>query len=122
MKRSFLVVDDYESVRLSAKVIIERSGLIDVDVARSGAEAIEMCRSVHYDAILMDVCMPDMDGVTTAKHIQRIQPKALIFGWSVDPDIAKRMDNVFITTLHKDLRHESVTAICELIDRMLRYG
>lgn len=112
MNRSFLIVDDYEAIRLSAKVIIERSGLADVDIARSGQEAIEMCRAVRYDAILMDICMPEMDGIEAAKKIKIVQPDALIVGWTCEPDFIPKLDKeVFSLIIHKVMQKEAVNKL-----------
>ena len=66
-----LVVDD---VRLNLQVVC---GLLarmkmQVDTAESGAQAIEMASHCHYDVILMDHMMPEMDGITAAKKIREL--------------------------------------------------
>lgn len=66
-----LVVDD---VRLNLQVacgLLARMKM-QVDTAESGAQAIEMASSCHYDVILMDHMMPEMDGITAAKKIREL--------------------------------------------------
>ncbi len=44
-----------------------------VDVASNGREAIEMFKAASYDMILMDIYMPQVDGITASKEIRRIE-------------------------------------------------
>jgi CheY-like chemotaxis protein/HPt (histidine-containing phosphotransfer) domain-containing protein len=44
-----------------------------VDVVGDGAEAVEAVKKVHYDLILMDIQMPEMDGPTATKVIRRLE-------------------------------------------------
>lgn len=66
-----LVVDD---VRLNLQVacgLLARMKM-QVDTAESGLQAIEMTKKCHYDVILMDHMMPEMDGITAAKKIREL--------------------------------------------------
>jgi CheY-like chemotaxis protein len=56
-----LVVDDNTINQQVAREILQRAG-VQVALASSGAEAARMNDEAHYDAILMDIQMPDMDG------------------------------------------------------------
>ena len=56
-----LVVDDNAINQQVASEILQRAG-VRADVASSGAEAARMTGAGHYDAVLMDIQMPDMDG------------------------------------------------------------
>jgi signal transduction histidine kinase/CheY-like chemotaxis protein/ligand-binding sensor domain-containing protein/HPt (histidine-containing phosphotransfer) domain-containing protein len=56
-----LVVDDNSINQQVASEILQRAG-VQVDVASSGAEAARMTDAGNYDAVLMDIQMPDMDG------------------------------------------------------------
>src|SRR5207247_8589041 len=60
-----LLADDDLVNQLVAKSVLSRSGF-HVDVAGSGAEAIEACERQRYDLILMDSQMSDLDGYQTA--------------------------------------------------------
>lgn len=66
-----LIADDADSARALLKALIEQMGHT-VHQARDGAEAVEMCRSVAPDVVLMDVTMPRLDGFEALAEIRRI--------------------------------------------------
>lgn len=66
-----LLVEDNEINQEIARDLLEDAGL-KVDTANNGAIAIDMLRLKAYDAVLMDVQMPVMDGLTATREIRRI--------------------------------------------------
>lgn len=68
--RSLLVVDDNHTFRQVLRRVLERLGYA-VDVASDGAEALTCLEARRYDAVLLDVMMPVMDGLTTMREIVR---------------------------------------------------
>jgi CheY-like chemotaxis protein len=64
-----LVVDDIEINRLLARIYLEKLGWSVLE-GSSGRGAIEMLRRIRPSHILLDVKMPDIDGVTVAKFIR----------------------------------------------------
>ena len=81
---SVLVVDDDPVACEHARLVLEKAG-IACDVVYSGAEALEAVKLRHarsnpYNLILVDLKMPDMDGVETAREIRKIigQESAII--------------------------------------------
>lgn len=69
-----LVVDDYEPNILIACAFLDMWNYTS-DSATSGAEALEKFRNSSYDAILMDVQMPDLSGLEVTKEIRRHERK-----------------------------------------------
>ncbi|RLB25738.1 MAG: sigma-54-dependent Fis family transcriptional regulator, partial [Deltaproteobacteria bacterium] len=74
MARTVLIVDDEKSILQSLEGILSDEGF-DVACALSGAEALEKIREVMPDLVLLDIWMPDMDGIETLVKIREINPQ-----------------------------------------------
>lgn len=70
-----LVAEDNPTNRLVALRLLERLGH-NADAVGTGTEAIEALDLVHYDLVLMDVMMPDMDGMTATRQIRATERPA----------------------------------------------
>ncbi|RMF24843.1 MAG: response regulator, partial [Bacteroidetes bacterium] len=67
-----LLVEDHVLNQIATKnLLLNWSPLVKVDLAGNGKIALEKFRSGTYDLILMDLQMPEMDGVTATEHIRR---------------------------------------------------
>jgi len=65
-----LVVDDDEMIRELTQISLESVAGWNVLTADGGHAAIEVARAQHPDAVLLDMMMPDMDGLTTFEHLR----------------------------------------------------
>jgi DNA-binding response OmpR family regulator len=72
-----LVVDDTESVRMLIAMNLEIEGF-DVRLAGDGQEALELVDEVRPDVITLDVMMPRLDGLTTARRLKSSPSTAAI--------------------------------------------
>jgi len=68
---TILVVDDEEIMREILETLLTREGY-DVRVASSGAEGLEMARALPFDAAIVDIMMPGIDGIATLDELKRI--------------------------------------------------
>ena len=69
-----LVVDDDESIRNTMKAILEDEGYI-VDLAATGREAIKRTEETAYNVALIDIRLPDMEGVELLKLMKDAVPR-----------------------------------------------
>src|SRR4051812_44042048 len=74
-----IIVDDHDFIRAGLRSLL--SGEPDVEVigeAASGPEAISLCHRVHPDLVLMDVTMPEMDGLEATRLIKQDLPQVSV--------------------------------------------
>ena len=69
-EKRILVIDNEEYIREVAQICLETVAGWEVLTASSGGEGIAVAAVEQPDAILLDVMMPDMDGVTTFQQLQ----------------------------------------------------
>ncbi|MCH8283752.1 MAG: response regulator [Chloroflexi bacterium] len=72
-----MVVDDAAFMRMKCAKLLKENGY-DVVEAGNGSEAIELYKSESPDAVLLDITMPDMDGLTALKHLRQLDSNARI--------------------------------------------
>lgn len=77
LKASILLVDDEEEFLAGLSARLELRGL-QVETAVSGEEAIARVNAREYDAIVVDLAMPGLDGIETIEKIKTINPSAEI--------------------------------------------
>jgi two-component system, NtrC family, nitrogen regulation response regulator NtrX len=77
MSASILVVDDEEAIVSSLSSILQDEGY-EVSVAKSGAEALKSYMADPPDLMLLDIWMPDMDGLETLRRIKEMVPNAQV--------------------------------------------
>lgn len=70
MRKKILIVDDSKTVLLMEKMILNRQPY-DIVMAYNGAEAVTKAALEMPDAILMDVMMPEMNGLDACREIKR---------------------------------------------------
>ena len=71
-----LVVDDHPVVRKGINLCLaQRENLVVVGEAGDGREALRLARELQHDLVLMDINMPEMDGLAVTETLQRELPK-----------------------------------------------
>jgi CheY-like chemotaxis protein len=68
-----LIVDDDSGIRKLLSRFLEREGFNPVE-AENGLDGVELAKKEHPDIIIMDVMMPQMDGLTAARLIKFYKP------------------------------------------------
>jgi len=73
-----LVVDDDDGTLTTLEAILTQKGYT-VGTASTGEQAIRLVRAVHYDAILLDLRLPDKSGLEVSREIRALDPRAVVF-------------------------------------------
>lgn len=68
--KRILIIDDEEDIREVAQLTLEAVGGWEVFTAESGGEGLQLAAAEQPDAILLDVMMPEMDGILTFQKLQ----------------------------------------------------
>jgi DNA-binding NarL/FixJ family response regulator len=80
-----LAVDDRQVfLRAARELIAATPGFSQVGEAASGQEALDLAADLHPDLVLVDVRMPDMDGVETARRLLASEPETVVVLVSLD--------------------------------------
>jgi DNA-binding NarL/FixJ family response regulator len=74
MPTQILIADDHQLVRQSLVAILEREGFKVVAEAGDGQRALQMAEEFHPDVAVLDLAMPVLNGLDTAREIRRVSP------------------------------------------------
>ncbi|MCR5278861.1 MAG: response regulator [Lachnospiraceae bacterium] len=78
MAKNILVCDDAAFMRMMIKDILTKNGYVVVGEAENGAKAVEKYNETKPDIVLMDITMPEMDGIQALKKIKEGDPGAMV--------------------------------------------
>ena len=78
MAKNILICDDAAFMRMMIKDILTKNGYNVVGEAENGAKAVEKYNELKPDLVLMDITMPEMDGIQALKKIKEMDSGAMI--------------------------------------------
>jgi len=103
MAKGILLVDDAAFMRMMLKDILVKNGYEVLGEAENGLKAIEKYKELNPDLVIMDITMPEMDGIDAVKEIKKINANA--------------MDSKGANALHYLARRQDLPSITYLIDK-----
>jgi DNA-binding NarL/FixJ family response regulator len=83
MTATILVVDDHEMFRDGIRRLLERSGFNVIGEAGDGREAMAAVRELSPDLVVMDITMPNVDGITATRDIVASSPDTKVIALSI---------------------------------------
>ncbi len=78
MANGILIVDDAAFMRMMIKDVLSKNGFTISGEAENGARAIERFKELNPDLVIMDITMPEVDGIQAVKEIKKINGAAKI--------------------------------------------
>ena len=78
MAKNILICDDAAFMRMMIKDILTKNGYNIAGEAENGAKAVEKYNELKPDLVLMDITMPEMDGIQALKKIKETEPNASV--------------------------------------------
>ncbi len=71
---TFLIVDDHQEFRREARALLEAEGLVVVGEAADGRSALAQAAALEPDVVLLDIGLPDLDGLEVASQLAGRRP------------------------------------------------
>ncbi|MDR3589969.1 MAG: response regulator [Negativicutes bacterium] len=112
-----IVIADNESIiRMDLKELLEEAGHTIVGEAADGVKAIELARRHKPDLVIMDIKMPEMDGITAAKIIstEKVAPVLLLTAFSQKEIVEKAKDSGVLAYLVKPVKEANLFPAIEI--------
>ncbi|WIV10869.1 response regulator [Proteiniborus sp. MB09-C3] len=78
MANGILIVDDAAFMRMMIKDILTKNGFNVVGEAENGAKAIDKYKELTPELVIMDITMPEVDGIQAVKEIKKIDNSAKV--------------------------------------------
>ena len=111
-----IIADDESIIRMDLKEMLTSLGYLVVGEAGDGVSAVNLARELKPDLVIMDIKMPDLDGIAAAKILteERIAPVVLLSAYS-QQDLVQRAREAGVTAyLVKPIRESDLPPAIEI--------
>jgi DNA-binding NtrC family response regulator len=116
-KRKVLIVDDDRDIVTIVSTILSGRGW-DIKAAYNGREALEAVTSSKPDIILLDIMMPEMNGIEVLKRIKKIDIDARIIMITAFGDVESYLDSMELGAYEYINKPFETDELLEMIDRV----
>ncbi|EKP0260226.1 response regulator transcription factor [Aeromonas sobria] len=88
---TIIIVDDHPVVRMAVRILLESQGHTIIAEADSGVDALALCRKLSPDLVILDIDLPQLDGLEVMRRLTQLQPvKVLVFSTMAADRFASR--------------------------------
>ena len=116
---SILVVDDDAQIRKVLSAILENEGYI-VQTAQNGKKATDLTKEFHFDIALVDIGLPDINGIELLQRLKFFQPKIITIMVTGSSAIDDAINAVNKGTAGYILKPIDSKKLLELIENLLK--
>jgi DNA-binding NarL/FixJ family response regulator len=114
-----VIADDHQVVRDGLKALLEQPPRYTViGTARNGREAVELARKLNPDVVIMDIAMPELNGVDATKRILAESPHIGIIALSMHADriyVSGMLQSGALAYVRKESAFEEISAAVEAV-------
>jgi DNA-binding NarL/FixJ family response regulator len=115
-----IIVDDHPLFRSAIRQTLERQPNLEVvGEAADGRQAIELCRRLRPELVLMDLRMPEMDGITATQAIKREFPATVVLILTALEEPTTLSDSLEAGAAGYILKHAPASQITDAVRRVL---
>jgi len=117
MERTRVIIADDESlIRMDLREMLTNLGYLVVGEVADGRSAVNQARELRPDVVIMDIKMPDMDGIEAAKVLteERISPVVLLSAYSQRDLVQRAREAGVVAYLVKPYREEELSPAIEV--------
>ena len=111
-----LIADNESIIRMDLKELLEEAGHEVIGEAADGLKAVELTRKLKPDLVIMDIKMPEMDGIAAAKLIsnEKLAPVLLLTAYSQKEIVDKAKESGVLAYLVKPVKEENLFPAMEI--------
>ena len=116
MPTRLILAEDETVIRMDLKEELQRQGYLVVGDVGDGQSAVNLARELRPDLVVMDIRMPEMDGITAAEILTRekVAPVVLLTAFSDDELIERAREAGVVTYLTKPWRSSDLKPAIEI--------
>jgi two-component system response regulator (stage 0 sporulation protein F) len=118
MKKHILLVDDTKTVLMSEKMMLGSKDY-DITIAVNGMDALEKMDDKRPDLILLDIMMPEMNGIEVLKRIKKIDANTRIIMITAFGDVESYLDSMELGAFEYINKPFETEELLELIERVV---
>lgn len=111
-----IIADNESIIRMDLREMLEEAGHTVVAEAADGEKAVEATRKYRPDLVIMDIKMPEMDGITASKIIanEKLAPVLLLTAYSQREIVEKAKDSGVLAYLVKPVKESNLFPAMEI--------
>jgi DNA-binding NarL/FixJ family response regulator len=108
-----LLADDHELVRVALRAVLEEAGIEVIGEAGGGLEAIALCQALRPEVLVLDMRMPDLNGVEVCKRMVELAPEiriVVLSSFADDEDVFGALSAGAASYIMKDVAPDALVA------------